>query len=691
MKFTKEFFSATSTDPADDLVQLIDSDSKENVNYEKVTSWYHGAHPVPMTDALCDEIIYRKRWNAAENKNDYYALTSFLAGKPINIELFGAVGDATTDDTEAFQNAAKFVNGLYDFVSADATNSQENWSLEKVGVTLVGNSPVGYRIENTIQFKNPVNFLVEKIFYRGDRDRPALIFQNSHKNVIDTHVTAYPKADFSLSDDFVGILIQGAVYSTIKVGASFFTKGVICEANKSAGIFEGFAWNDIQLKSFQSNLDSFVIRNVNEGWANANRVTGGEFGSFSGLLDESKPIKRRRSFIKFEKDAISSGCNSWLFLNQSFEGKLVDINHNVLEETLCFDFSGANCIGISIVEPRIENVNDERVGVFRRGSGFTFKSGQYISVTDFTDENGIKYIGENPLVLLDKDLSEDYKKDGKIESSNPYVVPQAYVKNLESFNENSGLFPNAYYANKFCQVFKINNPDTSLWVRWHRFAEFVLFDKDRKIITDLVKLKDQIQLINDIPSDFWADITPNMGVIRLGAETYGDYVNSFPFIPDAKYVGILQRTFENARLKVMINKLDIGRIEKVKFLGVPEDTYAMVDDPSSSNLAGFNFNTGEKFYNFSTHKTSVIKESGVGSPLLGYTVDATNGLSTFTVKTGDTAKLSLGTIFYINSVGGTVRFKIVEKKGNVITTNIPSPATVNDEAVTFPLCTYDTY
>lgn len=690
MKFTDDFFSATSTDPADELVQLVDSYSKENVNYKKVTSWYHAAAPVPMTDALCDGIIYRKRWNASENKNDYYVLTSFLAGEPINIELFGAIGDATTDDTKAFQNAAKFVNGLYDFVSANPNDSQENWSLEKVGVTLVGNSPVGYRIEKTIQFKKPVNFLVEKIFYRGTSDKTALIFQNSHRNVIDTHVTAYPKADFS-SDDFIGIHIQGAVYSTLKVGASFFTKGVICEANKTAGIFEGFAWNNIQLKSFTTNLDSFVIRNMNNGWANANRVTGGEFGSFSGLLDESKPVRRRRTFIKFEKDAASKECNSWLFFNQSFEGKYLDSNKNLLEETLCFDFSEASCSGISIVEPRIEDVNDNRVGIFRRGSEFTFKSNQYVSVTDFTDENGIKYIGENPLVLLDENLAGDYKRDGKTESTTPYVVPQTYVKNLESFNENTGLIPNAYYPNKFCQVFKINNPNTSLWVKWNRFAEFVLFDKDRKVITNSVKLKEQIQLINNIPSDFWADITPNMAVIRLGAETYGDYINSFPFIPDAKYVGIIQRTFENARLKVMINKKDIGCIEKVKFLGIPEDTYAIADDPSSSLMSGFNFNTGEKFYNFSTHKTSVIKESGVGSPLLGYTVDATSGLSTFTVKTGDPEKLSLGTIFYINSVGGTVRFKIVEKKGNIITTNIPSSVTANDTAVTFPLCTYDTY
>ncbi len=154
MKFTDDFFSSLSTDPADELVQLIDSYSLENVSYRKVTNWYHKAHPTPMTDALCDGIIYRKRWNSAENKNDYYALTSFLAGKPINIELFGAKGDSTTDDTKAFLNAADFVNRLYDFVSVDPNDPREQYSLELQSVTLVGNSPIGYKITDTVLFKN---------------------------------------------------------------------------------------------------------------------------------------------------------------------------------------------------------------------------------------------------------------------------------------------------------------------------------------------------------------------------------------------------------------------------------------------------------------------------------------------------------------------------------------------------------
>jgi hypothetical protein len=63
----------------------------------------------------------------------------------------------------------------------------------------------------------------------------------------------------------------------------------------------------------------------------------------------------------------------------------------------------------------------------------------------------------------------------------------------------------------------------------------------------------------------------------------------------------------------------------------------------------------------------------------------------FTINTGDMNKLSLGTIFYINTTGGTVRFKIAAKTGNVITANIPSHITINNADITFPICTYDIY
>ncbi|ANF50609.1 hypothetical protein A0O34_08770 [Chryseobacterium glaciei] len=678
MIFTDDFFSTGSTLPNDDLVQLVDSRTFENVNYQKVNTWYHEVGPMYV-----DGVIIRERYDILTDTTDHYALTSFLAGKPINIELFGAKGDSRKNDTDAFLKAAEFINGLPDFVSVNESNGQENYSLEKQAVTIVGNSPIGYKIEGTIKFEKPVNFLVDKIFYRGTRDKAALIFQNSYKNTIDTHVSAYPSAVFT-SDDFVGILIQGAINSKIDVGASFFTKGIICEANDSQGLYPGFAWNDIQLKSLQTNLDSFVIRNKNKGWANANRVTGGEFASPSGLIDESKPINRRRTFIKFEKDELSKECNSWLFLNQSFEGKFVDVNKNILEETLCFDFSAASCFGISILEPRIEDVNDERLGVFRTGSEFSFKSGQYASVTDFTDENGIRYVGEKPIVLLDEDLKCDFKIN---RMTNDYR--HTYVKKLEPFNDRTGLLPDAYYANRFCQIFEINDHTARLWVKWYRNSELVLFDENRNLITDTTKLQQQIALIDYRPQDYSVSAIVNVKTIVIGKESNSDFVNNMTFIADAKYVGILQRPYDSARLKVMLNRKDMDKIKKVKFLETPSDTYPTINNPS--DMTGFSFSTGEKFYDTTTFQTSIIKKSGINNVLSGYTFDATIGSRKFVIKSGPTNEISEGHIFYLTSNGGNIYFKITKIEGDVITANIPSDVTMIDADITFPICTYDTY
>ncbi|SHF09190.1 hypothetical protein [Chryseobacterium takakiae] len=681
MIFTNDFFATGSTLPNDDLVQLVDSNTSENVNYKKINAWYYDVGPV-----IADGIIIRKRYDIPTGTYEYYALTSFLSGKPINIELFGAKGNSRTDDTLAFINAAKFVNGLPDFVSVDINDSNENWSLEKQSVTIVGNSPIGYKILDTIKFEKPVNFLVDTIFYRGEKNKAALIFQNSHKNVIDTNVTAKPGAEFT-SEDYIGVWIQGAAYSKIKVGASFFTKGIVCEANKVPGLFEGFAWNDIELKSLQSNLESFVIRNTNDGWANANRVTGGEFGSFRGQINESQPINRKRAFIKFEKDGLSSGCNSWLFLNQSFEGKLLGINENELVETLCFDFSAAPCYGISIVEPRIENVNDNRAGIFHTGSQFEFKSNQYTSVTDFTDQNNIRYIGENPIVLLDENLNDDFKINRMINN-----YRHTYVKKLEPYNDRTGLFPDAYYANRFCQIFKINSHNTRLWVKWYRKSEIVLFDENKDIINDLTKLTQQISLFDYRPQDYYIpDNGPALTnkTILIGNESNSDFVNSMTFIEEAKYVGIIQQPYPNSRLKVMLNQNDKGKIEKVKFLGVATDTYPTINNPS--DMARFSFNTGEKFYDYTTFQTSVIKKSGVNAAVSGYTVDTVAGSRKFIINTGAINEIAEGHLFYLTANGGNRFFRITELNGNIITTDLPSDVTLSGTAITFPVCTFETY
>lgn len=63
MIFTEDFFSPGSNFPSDDVVQLVDSSTYENVNFKKVTLWYDGTL---MDDSKADGVIYRKKGN------DYY-------------------------------------------------------------------------------------------------------------------------------------------------------------------------------------------------------------------------------------------------------------------------------------------------------------------------------------------------------------------------------------------------------------------------------------------------------------------------------------------------------------------------------------------------------------------------------------------------------------------------------------------
>jgi hypothetical protein len=84
-------------------------------------------------------------------------------------------------------------------------------------------------------------------------DKTYLIFQNSFKH--NYHQYFRNTGDQCLSDDYIGILLQGSQHCKMYLGASFFTKGIVCDANNSPGILI-FAWNEIQLKSMQSNLDA---------------------------------------------------------------------------------------------------------------------------------------------------------------------------------------------------------------------------------------------------------------------------------------------------------------------------------------------------------------------------------------------------------------------------------------------------
>ncbi|CAH0255082.1 right-handed parallel beta-helix repeat-containing protein [Chryseobacterium sp. Bi04] len=103
MIYTEDFFAQNSPYPNDDLVQLVDNLTKENVNYKKVTAWMNGTPINSSNEAnLIDGKIYRKKGT------DYYVNTLILSGSELNAGLFGVKADGVTDDSDALQKAFDF-------------------------------------------------------------------------------------------------------------------------------------------------------------------------------------------------------------------------------------------------------------------------------------------------------------------------------------------------------------------------------------------------------------------------------------------------------------------------------------------------------------------------------------------------------------------------------------------------------
>ena len=75
------------------IIKLIDSNTKDNVNYEEVTTWHNGT---PMDDTKVDNIIYRK-------KGDKYYHRKYEGA--INVKWFGAKGSGSVNDRPAIQKA----------------------------------------------------------------------------------------------------------------------------------------------------------------------------------------------------------------------------------------------------------------------------------------------------------------------------------------------------------------------------------------------------------------------------------------------------------------------------------------------------------------------------------------------------------------------------------------------------------
>ncbi|GEM_PF-5774077 len=104
MRYLFFFFCAFCKISYAQTISIKDSNS-ELVNYQKVDYWVDGSK---MSDINIDGVIYIK------NKGEYYKRLYY---GEVNVKWFGAKGDNSTNDTEAFKKALAFLKG-------SITNSQ---------------------------------------------------------------------------------------------------------------------------------------------------------------------------------------------------------------------------------------------------------------------------------------------------------------------------------------------------------------------------------------------------------------------------------------------------------------------------------------------------------------------------------------------------------------------------------------
>ncbi|MDR6528061.1 hypothetical protein J2787_003480 [Chryseobacterium rhizosphaerae] len=101
MIFTEDFFAPGSSFPNDDLIQLVDSTTYENVNFKKITHWYDNT---PMDDSKADNVVYRKKGN------DYYVRIYSNGNEYLEKDTMDEMCNLT--DTEILLLEMKFYKGI---------------------------------------------------------------------------------------------------------------------------------------------------------------------------------------------------------------------------------------------------------------------------------------------------------------------------------------------------------------------------------------------------------------------------------------------------------------------------------------------------------------------------------------------------------------------------------------------------
>ena len=343
-------------------------------------------------------------------------------------EMFGAVGDGTTDDTKAFKAMASISADL----GLDVRTDNKTYLIEDT-VTFDGTDVDSFILNGTVKF--------------GMSDRVGVKFTGCDSAKIRIAVSGQTynggystvPTDFNIPMlPFVGVLFENTVKSEIYVSAENCNVGArfIGKDNK------GCVFNTVTLGMMVNNANNLELVSDTGGWINDNLFLNGNFSCWSDNTFKSYHVDIRQRSV----DGVNAANNN-VFIKPSFEGGGMPIY---------LDFASFN----TFQNIRCENgttyyakVVDGRDNVFDGGYGISVpavkpggKSAQQIVKNIRTTQLG-------RLILLNKwqfDADENYMVKG---ASTTYA---RVIKGLDTFPQGNGT-PENLYPN----IAASNSPETA--------------------------------------------------------------------------------------------------------------------------------------------------------------------------------------------------------------------------------------
>ena len=359
-------------------------------NFSESANWENAVYKLAVTDQLLggDDGPLNTAVGQLTNRTRYLyeQITSGAEDNVVNVLSYGAVGDGTTDDTDAIHDAAAevptggtlFFPGGYNFATASSvilqrsiniimdspitsTRSSSNHAATlTIGESGSGNSGriLQLRVGRTTQSNwsdSPevwrpsraysTNAVVKNGFHRytctsGGTSATYGGPTGTGSSITDGSVT-WDYTDDTVESD-IGILIHNAQSCDINVmSVTNHSIGVRCVGSGA----KGFVYNTIRLGYIIGNRIGVDVSDIGSGWCNENLFLGGRFAVFSGNASRSRYGIRVTSLDGlYTVDTGSVGNNNNNFIKPSFELQEDDCTGTAQAIGILFESGASNTV-----------------------------------------------------------------------------------------------------------------------------------------------------------------------------------------------------------------------------------------------------------------------------------------------------------------------------------------------------------